>query len=233
MESLKLKLCGHQVHYLKAGSGPPVLLLHGGASDSRDWIKTMEALCDRYSLYAPDVIGYGQSERLKEGYYMSEFVQFVLEFIQELGLVSPALVGHSLGGSLCMQTALDYPERVRKLVLVDAAGFGEVSHVGSYMLTFFWAVRKVMQRRQPYPKYLTEEGKESDWFYLERLPELKVPTLIVWKRYDPYLPLALARKADELIPHSRLVVLPGFGHAPHKQDGNSFNRILLDFLAED
>jgi len=232
IESLNLEIVSHNVHYLKAGSGAPVVLLHGGASDSRDWVDTMAILSHRFSVYAPDIIGYGLSDRNKEGYYLSDFTEFIKGFIDTLGLDSPVLVGHSLGGRLCLEVALRHPEKVRKLVLVDASGLGKVSRWGNFLFTFFWALRKVLRQPQPYPKFLAKEGEDLNWLCLDELPGIKVPTLIVWKRYDPYLPLALARRARELIPGARLVVVPGYGHAPHKQ-GNykeSFNCLLLDFL---
>jgi pimeloyl-ACP methyl ester carboxylesterase len=233
IESLKLKVGEDQAHYLKAGSGPPVVLIHGGASDSRDWVGTMMALYHRYSLYAPDLIGYGLSDRTKDGYYLSDFSEFMLGFIETLGLEQPVLVGHSLGGRLCLDIALHYPEKVRKLVLVDASGLGRVSLFGNFILTAFWALRKLLRRHQPYPRFLARDGEDAHWLCVDGLPGLKTPTLIIWKRYDPYLPLALARRAKELIPEAHLVILPGFGHAPHGQNKSAFNSHLLHFLDHD
>jgi len=233
IENLKLKVGDYQAHYLKAGSGPPVVLIHGGASDSRDWVGTMTALSHRYSLYAPDLIGYGQSDRTKEGYYLSDFSEFILGFIETLGLEHPVLVGHSLGGRLCLEIALRHPEKVRKLVLVDTAGLGKVSLWGQILLTAFWAIRKLLRRPQPYPKFLAKDGEDTNWLCLDELPGLEAPTLIIWKRYDPYLPLSLARRAEELIPGAHLMVLPGYGHAPHGQNKETFNRLLIDFLDHD
>ncbi|MCK4862981.1 MAG: hypothetical protein KAS25_01735, partial [Dehalococcoidales bacterium] len=59
IEGLKLNVNGHRAHYLKAGGGPPVVLVHGGASDSRDWVDTINGLAHRYTFYAPDLIGFG------------------------------------------------------------------------------------------------------------------------------------------------------------------------------
>ena len=233
MESLKLKIGDHQAHYLKAGSGPPVVLIHGGASDSRDWVSTIAALSNRYSLYAPDLIGFGQSDRTRDGYYFSDFTEFIMGFLDTLGLEKPALVGHSFGGRLCLEIALQHPEKVRKLVLVHASGLGKISRLGTVVLTGFWAMRKILRRPQPYPKFLAREGEDVSWLCLDELPNLKTPTLIIWKRYDPYLPLAIARRAKELIPGARLVVLPGYGHAPHGQNKDAFNRLLLDFIEND
>ncbi len=233
MESLKLRVGDNQAHYLKAGSGPPVVLIHGGASDSRDWEGTMAALSHRYSLYAPDLIGFGLSDRNKDGYYLSDFSDFILGFMETLGLEHPVLVGHSFGGRLCLEIALRYPEKVRKLVLLDAAGVGKVSILGNIILTGFWVLRKLLRLRQPYPKFLAREGEDTQWLCVDELPNLKTPTLIIWKRHDLYLPLTLAYRAKALIPRAHLKVLPGYGHAPHGQNKDAFNRLLLDFLDHD
>ena len=233
IESLNLKIGDHQAHYLKAGSGPPVVLIHGGASDSQDWIGTMAALSDRYTFYAPDLIGYGLSERNQDGYYFSEFSEFVLGFIESLGLERPVLVGHSFGGRVCLDVALRHPEMVRKLILIDASGLGKVSFLGNTLFTTFWAIRKLMRRPQPYPKFLIREGEDPNWLCVDELPNLKTPTLIIWMRHDLYFPLALARRARELIPGAQLAVVPGYGHAPHEQNKESFNNLLLNFLDHD
>ena len=233
MESLKLKVGDQQAHYLKAGSGPPVVLIHGGASDSRDWVGTLAALSHRYSLYAPDLLGFGLSDRTKDGYYLSDFSEFILGFMETLSLEHPVLVGHSFGGRLCLEVALRHPEKVRKLVLIDASGLGKVSRLGNSILTAFWAIRKLLRHQQPYPKFLAREGEDTSWLCVDELPNLKTPTLIVWKRHDLYFPLAIARRAEALISGAHLAVLPGYGHAPHEQNRKAFNRLLLDYLDHD
>jgi pimeloyl-ACP methyl ester carboxylesterase len=231
--SLRLDVSGHRVHYLKSGGGPPVLLLHGGASDSRDWLGTMAALSGRFTFYAPDIIGFGQSGRKEAGYYLSEFTDFALDLIGRLALDGLAVVGHSLGARIGLDVALRQPEKVSKLVLIDAAGLGKVTRFGSALMTVFWGLRQLLRRPQPYPRFLHHEGDDPDWACLAELPTLKTPTLLVWKRLDPYLPVAIARRAARLIPGARLEVLPGYGHAPHKQDTKTFVRLLGDFLGSD
>ena len=233
IESHRIEVNSHRIHYLKAGSGPPVVLIHGGASDSRDWIKTMDALFRQYSLYAPDLLGFGQSERNDHGYYLSDFTESILGLIDKLGLEQPFLVGHSFGARLCMDIALQHPEKVRKLVLVDAAGLGNISRLGNIVLTGFWALRRLLRRPQPHPQFLYREGEDPLWLCVDRLPDLKTRTLLIWKRHDIYLPLDIARRAVEMIPDARLEVVPGYGHAPHGANNKAFNRLLLDFLDHD
>lgn len=230
IESLWLNLNGHRSHYLKAGSGPAVVLIHGGASDSRDWVETMASLAHRFAFYAPDLPGFGQTDRKYSGYYLSEFSDFVLGFIDELQLEMPALVGHSFGGRVCLDTALKRQEQISRLLIADSSGLGKMSLLGSSLFTFFWALRKVMFRPQPFPRFLAKEKDDYTSIHDEVLRGLKTPTLIVWKRHDPYMPLKIARRAERLIPGAKLVVLPGYGHAPNKQDREHFNKILVDFL---
>jgi pimeloyl-ACP methyl ester carboxylesterase len=232
IENLQADVNGYRAHYLKAGVGPPVVLLHGGASDSRDWLYTMTALSPRYTLYAPDLLGFGQNERNSEGYYLSEFSHFILGFLDTLVLEKPVLVGHSFGGRVCLDMALQQPEKVGRLVLADAAGLGKVSKFGTALLTGFWVVRKLFRIPQPYPKFLAREGDDPNWACVDELPNLKIPTLIIWKHHDLYYPVYIARRAAELIPGARLVIVPGYGHAPHGRTNQEFNKHLLEFLDE-
>jgi len=233
IEDHKFNVDGHQAHYLKAGNGPPVVFVHGGASDSRDWTDTMKALAPDYSLYAPDMIGFGQSDRSQDGYYLSDFTGFLTGFLEKLGVEKPCLVGHSFGARICLDFAIHHPEKVGKLILIDAVGLGKVSMLGMYVLTGFWLIRKSLGKEQPYPKFLATDGDRTHWLCDKALPNLDMPTLLVWKRYDAYLPVSIARRAVNLFPDAELVVVPGFGHAPHKQDNDAFTGIMRDFLARE
>jgi pimeloyl-ACP methyl ester carboxylesterase len=232
IESLKINVNGRQAHYLKAGSGPPVVLIHGGASDSSDWMSTMTALSDRFSFYAPDMLGYGQSERNESGYYLSDYTDFLVGFIDTLKLDKPVLVGHSLGGRFCLDVAIKDPAKVSKLVLIDTTGLGNMSVFGNFLQIFFWGYRKALRRPQPFPNFRMRPGEKFHHKYDKELRHLKVPTLLVWKSLDPYLPVALGRRAVKMIPGAKLVVLNGYGHAPHQKDKDrpAFYKILTNFL---
>ena len=209
IESFHLEVKGCRIRYLQAGKGPPVLLVHGGASDCRDWIKTMAALSGRFSFYAPDLIGFGQSERDERGYYLGDFTDFLMGFIAKLQIKTPALVGHSFGARVCLEVARQHQEMISKLILIDASGLGKISGLGSALFNGFTALRKLVRRRQPFPRFLAKEGDDYNWVGADGLRSLTMPTLLIWKRRDPYMPLSLAKRAAALIPGARLVVLDG------------------------
>jgi pimeloyl-ACP methyl ester carboxylesterase len=233
IEGRHIEINGQRVYYLKAGRGRPVVLLHGGASDSRDWLPTMSALADRFSFYAPDIIGFGQSDRNESGYYLSDFSDFLKRFIEALKLEKPSLVGHSFGARVCLDVALGSREKINKLILVDASGLDKISTLGSALFSAFTLLRKLMNRPQPFPRFLAKEGEDYNRVGDAALRELTTPTLLVWKRYDPYLPVGIARRAEKVIPGAKLIVIPGYGHAPNKQNTEVFNRLMVEFLDHD
>jgi pimeloyl-ACP methyl ester carboxylesterase len=234
MQSRRLEVKGRRAHYFKTGSGPAVVLAHGGASDARDWLDFMSAFKDRFTFYAPDLIGFGESERDEKGYYLPDFRDFLLDFMDALQIQNPVLIGHSLGGRVCLDAAGARPEQIKKLVLIDSTGLGKISPLGRALFSGFALLRTMTGKTQPFPRFLAREGDDYNYAGTPALQNLKVPTLLIWKGFDPYMPLAGARRAEKLIPGARLEIIPGYGHAPFKQKDNSrFNRILLDFLDRD
>lgn len=117
---------GASLHYLTAGEGPPVLLLHGGVVDSASltWREVGGRLADEFAVYALDLPGYGESERPADAPYTTDYqVRMVEGFVDELDLAPLAVVGSSLGGAVGLGLALS-TRKVDRLVLVDSYGLG-------------------------------------------------------------------------------------------------------------
>ena len=110
---------GEQLFYRDAGQGTPILLLHAGIADSRMWQNQMDALGRRFFLIAPDQRGYGQSPIPNGPFSYHEDVAALIE-----GLDHDAvwLVGASFGGRVAIKFAVKYPEKLKGLILVSAAG---------------------------------------------------------------------------------------------------------------
>lgn len=119
----QIEVFGQQIHYLEAGSGPAVILLHGLGGDATNWAMTIPALSKQYHVYALDQIGFGQSAKPMIAYRVATLVDFLNGFYKQTGLTKATLVGNSLGGWTAAAFTIAYPDKVDKLVLVDAAGY--------------------------------------------------------------------------------------------------------------
>ena len=110
--------------YRTGGSGPLLVLLHGITSNSATWDRVLPKLALRYTVLAPDLLGHGRSDKLRGDYSVAAHANTIRDLLDALGHRTAAFVGHSLGGGVALQLAYQYPERVRKLVLVAPGGFG-------------------------------------------------------------------------------------------------------------
>lgn len=108
------------VHYEVYGRGRPVILLHGWLGSWGLWQETMGYLGRYYRTYALDFWGFGESGRKRETYAVQDFVSLVDQFMEQLGIVQAPLVGHSMGGTVSLSVAIQYPERVSKVVVVGS-----------------------------------------------------------------------------------------------------------------
>jgi pimeloyl-ACP methyl ester carboxylesterase len=113
---------GHRLRYVRAGSGPAVVLVHGFASSLYTWKDVIPALAGRHDVVALDLPGFGQSDQPADLSF-EDFPRAVLGLMDRLGIARAALVGNSMGGTVVTVVAAREPERVTALVLVDAAGF--------------------------------------------------------------------------------------------------------------
>ncbi len=119
---------GIRAHYVVAGNGPPVVLLHGLGASVVAWRDNIMPLAARFTVYAVDIPGHGDSAKPSMAYTLDEGVDFVTGFLDAMGLETAALVGNSMGGLIALRAALEHSDRVSHLVLVDTAGLGrEVS----------------------------------------------------------------------------------------------------------
>ena len=108
------------VHYETYGQGKPVVLLHGWLGSWGLWQKTMEELGRSYRTYALDFWGFGDSGKKRATYRVPDFVSLVDQFMTRLGIESAPLVGHSMGGTVGLQVAIEHPQRVQKIAVVSA-----------------------------------------------------------------------------------------------------------------
>jgi pimeloyl-ACP methyl ester carboxylesterase len=124
VEERNIEVDGLPIRYVTAGTGPPLVLLHGAGDNALDWRWVMPDLATAHRVYAPDLPGSPNSARPFANYSPAFFERFVAGFLDALGIERAAMVGNSLGGLVALRLAFSEPARVTALVLVDSAGLG-------------------------------------------------------------------------------------------------------------
>lgn len=191
----------------------------------------MEPLAQHHRIYAPDLVGFGKTDKPRVDYTFQLFSSFFENFMDALDLRHASLVGHSLGGGIALGFTLTHPYRVEKLIVVASLGLAEdIALVGKLLIPIF-TLKAKLKNDETYLSMLRNR-KESRVSFLDRLPEMTTPTLIVWGEWDGYSPVKLAYRAHMLMKDSRLCVFKRCWHAPQRKNPAEFNRLVLDFLRQ-
>jgi pimeloyl-ACP methyl ester carboxylesterase len=273
----EIQLHGHTVGFRAAGSGPPLVLLHGITSTSEAWRKVMPRLAERYTVIAPDLIGHGRSAKPRGDYSLGAYAAGVRDLLAVLGFERGTVVGHSLGGGIAMQFSYLFPEYVERMVLISSGGLGQEVHPllraaalpGSEwilpLLAREWsisagdAVRSVAAKlgmsagpdlaefARGYASLVEEGATEAfldtlrsvigpDGQKVSALDRLyladQMPTLIVWGKGDPVIPVEHGRNAHRIVEHSRYIEIEGSGHWPMLDAPDRIVRELTEFMEE-
>jgi pimeloyl-ACP methyl ester carboxylesterase len=225
-------------------------------------------------VVAMDLPGFGLTPEPADddGISIPRYGRWVNVLCDKLGLGKVNLVGNSMGGYVAAEVAIQFPERVARLVLVSAAGISSAETLQAPIMTFgrvatALATNSVARHRRlasrpitrhialalvarhprllkpdfAYEGFFKGAGKGGfddalraslDYDFRDRLPEVKVPTLIVWGEKDSIIPVRDADEFERLIEDSRKIVMRDTGHIPMAERPAAFNDVLLEFLAE-
>lgn len=251
---------GAKIRYQEAGSGPVVVLLHGLGADGSSWASNIAPLSAKYRVIVPDQIGFGKSDKPFINYRVGTLVDFLNGLLKELKVERATLVGNSLGGFTAAAFALAYPEKVDKLVLVDAAGYAVPKDtdprtfnilnpstregVKQVMSVVFYD-KKMFANDAVVDTLFAKKMQTGDGYTIQKfiesilrgedvldgkLDKIKQPTLLVWGREDALTPLSLGERFKQDIKGSQLLVFDKCGHVPQMEKAADFNSALLKFL---
>jgi pimeloyl-ACP methyl ester carboxylesterase len=119
MDSYVATVNGIRMHYRRAGDGPPVVLLHGWPQTSYCWHKVFARLAANHTVVAPDLRGYGRTDKPRDGYDKRTMAADISELVRTLGFEQVSVVGHDRGGRVGHRWALDRPDEVARLAVLD------------------------------------------------------------------------------------------------------------------
>ena len=252
---------GQKIHYLEAGAGPTVILLHGLGGSAQAWNFNIAPLAEKFHVVVPDQIGFGKSDKPLVNYRIRTYVDFLDQFCKQLKIERATLVGSSMGGWIAVTFASAFPDRVDKLVLADAAGYmppkdldartfyglNPTTREGMKVLMAKVFYNKMLQTDAAIDQAIAARMAAGDGFTIKSITEsiirgedfidgfiksIKTPTLIIWGREDGLTPLADGERFHKDIAGSKLIVFDQCGHAPNLEKAAEFNAALLKFLTE-
>jgi pimeloyl-ACP methyl ester carboxylesterase len=246
---------GVDIWYEVAGDGPAIVFIHANPFDHNLWMYQAAHFSTWFKVVSIDIRGYGRSAKVTTAYALKDMCSDVLGVMQDLGIAKAICGGCSVGSGIALLLGLDHPDRFVGLILVggnsgassryqmridgyraDLAGYHikhmrELVHpqfaenrLGRYLLDQFVEREGMLQGEAIAQVFMA--GNHTDT--TERLPSMKVPTLVINGEFDNSLPAG--RKTASLVPGAVHRVLPGTGHACCIEDPAGFDRLVIDFL---
>ena len=258
LRSVRVRLPETEVRCWLGGSGEPLVFVHGfGTEAAINWHAQLVAARRHYRVIAPDLPGFGASPPLADDHAITVQVTCLRELLDQLGHPRVRLVGHSMGGWISLAFAAEFPERVSRLMLVDAAGLRfepDLSLRGALLPESIDDVRRLIaanfHRPPRLPRFVLRDVMRvaqrathrtrileglvyGEQFLDEQVARVVAPTLLVWGRCDPLTPLVLGERLAAEMPNAELIVFDDCAHSPNVEQSRRFNRVMLDFLAAD
>ena len=222
------------------GDGPDAVLIHGLAGSGRWWARNIDAFSSRFRVCTVDLAGFGGSRRIRR-FQLGEAINVLEEWLDHVGIERSVVVGHSMGGLIAAGLAARSPQRVDRLVLVDAAFLSFEPGVAKQAIRL---LREFVASSPDLIRLVARDGFRADPVSLSRatldllrldwrkiLPQISAPTLIVWGEEDTVTPLTIGRQIVAEISGARLVIIPGAGHVPMWDQPEQFNADVIAFLS--
>jgi pimeloyl-ACP methyl ester carboxylesterase len=231
------------VHYEVLGRGRPLIFVHGWLGSWRYWIPTMQALSAEYRTYAVDLWGFGDTGKAGQRYHLDAQADLLYRFMDHLGILKAAFVGHGLGGAVVLRFAHQHPDWADRSMAVSvplqAAAVNARLAGGAPASLLEWLLGKG-QEVEP----ISREAAKADPKALEvgvravldqdvrtELASLERPCLLVYGEKDPMIAPPIDGALEGLNGSVHSVGLEESRHFPMLEEAAKFNRLLADFLS--
>ncbi|MEO9308000.1 Alpha/beta hydrolase [Nitrosotalea sinensis] len=249
------------IRYLEDGnSDRTIVLLHGLGGYAERWNNLFPFLSKKYRVIAPDLIGYGQSDKPSVDYTPEFFTKFVFNFMNAVGIKKTFLIGTSLGGQIVIECAASQNDIIEKIILISPAGIMRKSTptLDAYTMAALYpnkdSVKNAYQMMVGPGKQISETSVErfvnnmsrpnAKMVFLstllglknapdihDKLASITIPTLVIWGRDDKLIPFEYSQQFVSTIPNCEFVAMDGCGHSPYVEDPEELAKIITKFLS--
>jgi 3-oxoadipate enol-lactonase len=251
---------GEQIYYETAGHGDAVVLCHGAAGNHIMWYQQVPVLAQSYQVITWDQRGYGESTNVSAEAGPQAAVDDLQAILDHLRVERAHLIGQSMGGWAALGFAVAHPERVRSLVLADTVAGISTPAIENAMDAYLRRAAKApapeilplgrhpaldegLAERDPARAFLYQElsllrptpaihgrSQRETTYGAESLAHLTFPVLFIVGSDDDIFPPALIRQAASVVPHAKVVEIPGAGHSPYFEQPGEWNQVVMRFL---
>jgi pimeloyl-ACP methyl ester carboxylesterase len=250
---------GLEIAYERVGEGPPLVLVHGAAVDSRMWQPQLAALADEFTVVAWDEPGAGRSSDVPADFGLPDYANCLAALIDALDLGTSHVAGLSWGGTVAQELYRHHRELVATLILVDTYAGWKGSLPAEEVRARVEGVRRMLAAADhlfdptlpglfagdppaEFVPLLEEMAADvrpeslrtallvmAEVDQRDLLPRVAVPTLLIWGELDARSPLSVARQFEQAIPDTKLVVIPGAGHVSNLEQPEPFTDAVREF----
>ncbi|GGI39633.1 alpha/beta fold hydrolase [Mammaliicoccus stepanovicii] len=243
---------GTRIVYEKNGKGSPLIKIHGFNMNLATFNSTIEKFSDNYTVYTIDLRGHGKSDKPQE-ITIQQHINDVIDLMNAEGMESAHILGHDIGAVIAQELAIQYPSKVRDLILVSpisnkgkqpiikliakhrdkVAGFSKEEAMLILFSEIFYDVDSAFKWYQDVRKYY-RMSVEQDAISVRSINginiesnKVDVPTLIIKGKHDPFV----VDDGSEVIKNAQLEIFNHSGHAPFIEESNKFKEVVTSFLA--
>ena len=243
---------GHgRTHYLEAGAGPVIVLMHSNGNSAYEYEDVMPILSKSYRVIAVDYPGHGDSEPLKRHYSVEDYADFTVAFMDALNIPKASVLGSSIGGAVAVDLGVRHADRIEKLFVVESPIRTPEQWAERWLATEkgYGAVIQTAEQVRPRLRNLTEpvlerwnidRSKAGTWAMmavmwalreydvLSNIPKIRASTMAIYGAKSPH-PHGLAT-FEKLLPQAARAQMADCGHFPMIDDPAELSRLMDAFI---
>lgn len=233
-----------------------IVILHGWGASIESFNPVSNYLSKNNKVYVIDLPGFGSSDEPKRDFFIVDYANIINKFLKQLNIENSTLIGHSFGGRVIMKLVGDLGYTPKNIILVDSAGIKPKRKIDYYFKVYSYKTVKMLiklfnskDKAEEIISELRKKAGSTDYKTASDimkkvlintvnedlrycLPNIKVPTLLIWGENDKDTPVKDAKIIEKLIPDSGLIVFKNAGHYSYLDKLNDFLVIVNNFLKE-